>query len=108
MCCTEKGCNCCAPTCCNADYAIDLYTPDGKYINSSSFVWPGWNCAGLTDRSNIAVSFPDGASANDRASLVAGMMLIEYAVMELKRQQWRSRIEHGTAPTSALPPLRLD
>ena len=35
----------------------------------------GVRCAGLTDRSNIVIKFPDGASADDRASLVAGYML---------------------------------
>jgi hypothetical protein len=73
------GCaNVCAPTCCNESFDIDVFGPDSEYINTSTFVFPGCNCGGLTDRSNFVVAFPPGANAEQRATLLAGMMLIEY------------------------------
>ena len=69
---------------------MDVYRPDGTYVTSSTFVWPGCNCGGLLDMSNLLVKFPSDASEDERAALVAGLMLVEYTVMELKRQQERS------------------
>ena len=100
---TEKGNNCCAPSCLNGDYAIDMYTPDGNYVDSHSFVWPGCTLGGLTDRSNMAIKFPDGASATDRAGIVGGMMLIEYAVMEYKRQREKDNNNRQTGHQGAPP-----
>ena len=37
--------NLCAPSCCNESFDVDVFTPEGEYINSSTFAWPG--CAGL-------------------------------------------------------------
>ena len=34
-------------SCCNEAFDIDVYGPDGKYVNTSSFVFPGWNCGAL-------------------------------------------------------------
>ena len=62
--------NCCAPTCCNESYDIDVYDGEGKYVNTSAFVWPGCNCGGLTDMSNMALVFPPSSSAEQRASIV--------------------------------------
>jgi len=78
--------NCCAPTCCNESYDIDVYGPDMKYINTSAFVWPGCNCGGLTDLSNFTVQFPEGATADQRASLLGAMFLVEFTVNEFRRQ----------------------
>lgn len=81
------GSNCCAPTCFNESYDVDVFGPDGEFQNSSSFVWPGCNCGGLTDRSNIVANFASSATPDERAALVAGLMLVEYTVMEKRRQQ---------------------
>jgi len=78
--------NVCAPSCCNEAYDIDVYGPDDKYINTSTFVWPGCNCGGLTDLSNFAIQFPEGSTPEQRSALLAGMMLIEYTVNEMRRQ----------------------
>jgi len=79
--------NCCAPSCCNESFDIDVYDGEGKYVNTSAFVWPGCNCGGLTDLSNMAIVFPPGSSAEQRASLLGGFMLIEFTAMEFARQQ---------------------
>ena len=82
------GCaNLCAPSCCNESFDIEVFGPDGEYVNTSTFVFPGCNCGGLTDRSSFVVAFPPGANAEQRATLLAGMMLIEYTVNEFNRQQ---------------------
>uniref|UniRef100_A0A7S3AS35 Phospholipid scramblase n=1 Tax=Haptolina ericina TaxID=156174 RepID=A0A7S3AS35_9EUKA len=78
--------NCCAPTCCNESYDIDIYGPDMKYITTSAFVFPGCNCGGLTDLSNFTVQFPAEATADERASLLGAMFLIEFTVNEFRRQ----------------------
>ena len=41
----------------------------------------------MTDLSNMMIKFPDDATPEKRVAIVAGMMLIEYAVQEFKRQQ---------------------
>lgn len=81
------GCNVCAPTCFKEAYVIDVYS-NGQLLenDASAFVWPGCNCGGLTDRSNFVINFPDNAAPEERAGLIAGMMLIEYAVNEKKQQ----------------------
>lgn len=80
------GCNCCAPSICNEQLTVDIKKADGKYEAPSTFIWPGCNCGGLTDLTNMVVVFPDNASADERSAIIAGMMLIEYSVMELRRQ----------------------
>ena len=40
----------------------------------------------LQDMTNMIIEFPDSASADERSSLVVGMFLIEFTVMELRRQ----------------------
>lgn len=87
--------NCCAPTCCNESYDIDVYGPDMKYINTSAFVWPGCNCGGLTDLSNFTVVFPQGSTPDQRASLLGAMFLIEFTVNEFKRQENKNNNNGG-------------
>ena len=108
-CCTERGNNCCAPTCCNQSYEVDVYLPSGEYVNSSTFVWPGCNCGGMLDMTNLFIQFPQGSTDESRAALLAGMMLVEYTVQELKRLHDRQRRNQnqsyaggdGGAPVSA-------
>ena len=82
---TQSGCNFCAPSPCNETYDVEVYTPDGSYLNSSSFVYPGCACGMLADRSNLVVRFPADATAAQRAGLFGGLMLVEYTAMELVR-----------------------
>jgi len=81
------GCNCCAPTLFNERLTVDVKTADGQYLPPSTFIWPGCNCGGLTDLTNMVVAFPDNATADERSAILAGMMLIEFSVMEMRRQQ---------------------
>lgn len=92
---TYTGCNFCAPSCFNESYDVDIFTPEGVFVGTSTFVWPGCSCAGLTDRSNLVVRFPEGSSATQRAALVGGMMLVDSTVMEVKR------LQEGTGNTSS-------
>ena len=96
------GCNVCAPTCCKEAYVIDLYEGDKLLESPSAFVWPGCNCGGLTDRSNFVVNFPDDATPEKRLGIIAGMMLIEYAVNEKKQQDNKNNNGGGggAPPTS--------
>jgi len=79
--------NLCAPTCCNEAYEVVVLEKGVPVPGSSQwFVWPGWNCAGIVDLTNILIKFPENAPPEKRAALLAGMLLIEYAVQEKKRQ----------------------
>mmetsp|Transcript_55884 Transcript_55884/g.98674 ORF Transcript_55884/g.98674 Transcript_55884/m.98674 type:complete len:80 (+) Transcript_55884:1-240(+) len=57
-----------------------------EYINTSTFVWPGCNCGGLTDLSNFIVQFPQGSTPDQRAALLGAMFLVEFTVNEARRQ----------------------
>eukprot|EP00308_Calcidiscus_leptoporus_P001942 CAMPEP_0119353074 /NCGR_PEP_ID=MMETSP1334-20130426/2289_1 /TAXON_ID=127549 /ORGANISM="Calcidiscus leptoporus, Strain RCC1130" /LENGTH=304 /DNA_ID=CAMNT_0007366277 /DNA_START=57 /DNA_END=971 /DNA_ORIENTATION=+ len=86
-CCSESGgCNCCAPTCFNEALTVDVKDAHGAAVDPSTFVWPGCNCGGLTDLSNMVVAFPKDATANERAALMGVIMLVEFTVMEMRRQ----------------------
>lgn len=85
-CSASAGSNCLAPSICNESLTVDVYGPDGSPDTPSTFVWPGCNCGGLTDLSNMVIAFPEGTTADQRSALLAGMMLIEFTVMEMRRQ----------------------
>lgn len=85
-CSASAGSNCLAPSICNESLTVDVYGPDGSPVTPSTFVWPGCNCGGLTDLSNMVIAFPEGTTADQRSALLAGMMLIEFTVMETRRQ----------------------
>ena len=83
---TSVGNNVCAPSCCNASYDVDVFDArETKVVARATNAWPGWNCAGATDRSNVVLRFPRDASARERASLVAAMTLVEFAHFEWKK-----------------------
>ena len=84
---SQTGCNFCAPSCLNETYDVDVYGPDGGYLDSMTWVWPGWTCGGPADRSDILMRFPKGSSVTQRAALFSGTLLVEYTSMELKRMQ---------------------
>lgn len=79
-------CNCLAPSLCNEELTVDVKAANGSYVAPSTFIWPGCNCGGLTDLTNMVIAFPDGATADERSAILAGMMLIEFSVMEMRRQ----------------------
>lgn len=84
---SQGGCNFCAPSCFNEAYDVDVFAPDGTYVASATWVWPGCACGGQTDRSNIVLRFPEDSTAEQRAGILGGVMLVEYTAMELKRIQ---------------------
>eukprot|EP00854_Cymbomonas_tetramitiformis_P025811 gene25811-31582_t len=86
QCGTSSGSNCCAPSCFNYNFVIDLYNPEEtEVLARSASVWPGCNCGGLTDRSNLVVRFPPDASLEQRSSVIAAMWLAEFAIFEASR-----------------------
>ena len=87
--CSSKtgGSNCLAPSCCNEALTVDVTDSMGNLLPPQTFVFPGCNCGGLNDLTNMVVVFPDNSSADDRSALLLGMMLIEFTIMELRRQQ---------------------
>jgi len=87
-CSSSRGCNICAPSCFNESYDMDVYdATESKVVSVMSSVWPGCNCGGLTERSNLVLRFPADANPKQRASLVAALMLIEFAHFEWRRQE---------------------
>ena len=42
---------------------------------------------------NLLITFPRDATDDERAALIAGLMLVEYTVMERRRQQERQELE---------------
>lgn len=102
--CTSKsgGSNCCAPTCFNEALTVDITDASGNLLPPSTFVWPGCNCGGLQDMSNMVVQFPEGASADERTAILTGMMLIEFTVMEARRQN----NNNGGAGGGGAPPAQ--
>lgn len=84
----QNKCNFCAPTCFNESYDVDVFGPDGEYLVSATWVWPGCACgASASDRSAVIIRFPAETSGASRAALLGGVMLVEYTSMELKRAQ---------------------
>ena len=82
--------NCCAPSCFNANFNVDIRDPRTKeHLGVMVSKWPGCSCAGLTDRSHFVLRFAPGSHMRQRASLVAAMVLIEFAVFEFLRSQCR-------------------
>ena len=83
---TSQGNNCCAPSCFNQSYVVDVFDPEEDHVVArSANVWPGCNCAGATERSNIVLRFPKNATDRERASLVAATVLVEFAHFEWKK-----------------------
>jgi len=100
--------NCCAPSCLNEEYAVDVFEAGtGEWVGQSSWVWPGCNCGGLTDRSNMATRFPAGSSDESRATLLAGLMLVEYAVHEYKQAQQKNNGGGGGGGGGAPPAQQM-
>ena len=83
---TSSGNNCCAPSCFNASYDLDVFDAgERSVVARAANVWPGCNCAGATDRSNIILRFPRDADPKRRAALVAATMLVEFAHFEWRK-----------------------
>lgn len=83
---TSRGHNVCAPSCFNETYDMDVFDADEmKVVAYAANVWPGCNCSGITERSNLLLRFPAGSTPQQRASLVAALMLVEFAHFEWKK-----------------------
>jgi hypothetical protein len=86
-CSSSRGCNMFAPSCLNRDYDMDIYdASETAVVGHAAAVWPGCNCGGLTERSNLVLRFPPNATPKQRAALVASTFLVEFYHFELKRQ----------------------
>ena len=84
---SSQGSNLCAPSCLNESYDMDVYdASESAVVGLTANVWPGCNCMGLTDRSNLVVRFPPGSTPKQRAALIASLFLVEFAHFEAKRQ----------------------
>lgn len=81
-CSSSRGSNCCAPSCFNSTYDVDVNDPSGQLVSTTSWVFPGCNCGGLTEATNAVIRFPKMATPQQRAALLGAMMLVEYAVIE--------------------------
>ena len=85
-CSSSRGCNVCAPSCFNESYDMDVYDAhEDKIVSHAANVWPGCNCGGITERSNLLLRFPADATPQQRAALVAALMLVEFAHFEWKK-----------------------
>eukprot|EP00193_Tetraselmis_chui_P003874 CAMPEP_0177760472 /NCGR_PEP_ID=MMETSP0491_2-20121128/5285_1 /TAXON_ID=63592 /ORGANISM="Tetraselmis chuii, Strain PLY429" /LENGTH=289 /DNA_ID=CAMNT_0019276373 /DNA_START=276 /DNA_END=1145 /DNA_ORIENTATION=+ len=84
-----NGCvNCCAPTCCNKSFDIDILDADGRTVLSMmKNVFPGFNCRCLADSSNLLMEFPAKATPEQRAVLLGGLFLVEYIHFEKQRDR---------------------
>jgi len=95
------GPNAWAPSVCNESFDVDVYDwRTGEYLGMSAFLWPGCNLGGGTDRSQILVHMPPGATAKHRAALLAAMLLVEYTAVENRRQ---CDCNNGTGAMGAPP-----
>ena len=66
---------------------VDVKDPTGQLVSTTSWVWPGCNCGGLTESTNAMIRFPRSATPQQRAAVVGAMMLVEYAVIEFRSQK---------------------
>ena len=69
---SSRGNNCFAPSCCNRDYDMDVMdASESVVVGHVANVFPGCNCGGITERSNLVLRFPPNATPKQRAALVA-------------------------------------
>ena len=85
ICCCGRVNNCCGATCCKPNLIMDVLTPDGKLASTVQMAYGGApGCEGCArcafDFNNYIVQFPEEASAEDRALLIAAVMSVEYAL----------------------------
>mmetsp|Transcript_13102 Transcript_13102/g.36862 ORF Transcript_13102/g.36862 Transcript_13102/m.36862 type:complete len:288 (-) Transcript_13102:90-953(-) len=83
-----NGCvNCCAPSCCNKAWVIDILDADGETVLSSmKNVFPGFNCRWVSDASNLVMEFPAKATPEQKSVLLGALFLIEYIFFEKQKQ----------------------
>ena len=93
---SSRGNNCFAPSCCNRDYDMDVMdASESVVVGHVANVFPGCNCGGITERSNLVLRFPPNATPKQRAALVASTFLVEFAHFEMRRQQHQNRNVRG-------------
>eukprot|EP00937_MAST-01D_sp_MAST-1D-sp2_P001482 g1482.t1 len=80
--------NCFAPSCVNPSFTIDVLDAEERHVvGSLDVVWPGWNCKGVLAQGfeNFLLRFPEGAAGDERALMLAGLMLHDYLVFEKRK-----------------------
>lgn len=82
-------CNCCtnclAPTCLNESKKAEILDPTEVKVGDYRDIYPGMiGCRCLSDATNYSMTFPKGASPQDKQLLLASLMLMEYMVHEKK------------------------
>lgn len=77
--------NCCGATCCKEYQVFDILDRDGKVVGNIQKTYAkedsgclGGVCRMLNDFSNYVVTFPEGASVEDKQLLVGALIQMEY------------------------------
>jgi len=84
LCCTSNMCG--SPNCCCQEHHFSIMDPkEETELGSLDNIWPGCNCRGvcipqLID--NYRLVFPQGATTNQKATLLAGLFLMDYIYFE--------------------------
>jgi hypothetical protein len=80
MCCNE---NCCAPSPCAPVRELAIYKPDEQeVVGSLQNLFPGCNMRMFANTDSYKLTFPEDASADQKAMLLAATFLIEYQLFE--------------------------
>jgi len=87
LCCCGRTNNCCGGTCCKNDAVFDIVDKDGKVAAHLQKTYAPTTGAGACCRmccqfSNYMVSFPEGASEEERVLIVASVLQAEYMFFE--------------------------
>jgi len=82
------GRNCCAPSCCNHVFTINIYDAgdETKKVGVIKNIWPGCNWRGLCSpsASNFVIIFPSNATKEDKGLLLGSMFLHDFMFFEKK------------------------
>jgi len=80
------GRNCCAPTCCNHVFTINVLDArdETKKLGVIKNIWPGCNWRGLCSpsASNFVIIFPSNATKEEKGLLVGSMFLHDFLFFE--------------------------
>ena len=75
---------CCTFSCCFGDVEFDIYPAGdhGTEVGKISKKWSGLAKEAFTDADNFGISFPAGADAKMKATMLGACMLIDYMFFE--------------------------
>lgn len=73
-----------APSCCCPVHHFDIYagSEPGDPVGSIENIFPGCNLRACAQTDSYKLNFPSGATANQKALLLGGLMLLEYMLFE--------------------------